>query len=155
MRKLLLLASLVLSGAWAQDRPELNGVWRLDPSHSTFSEIRLKAQTLSIRQEDESIKFEESTTEESGKEKKLEYECNTNGRECTLKLNGQAAKLSAYYNGAVLVLMEQRRGNDSTTRKRLKTSEDGNTLTIEIANLGRPGQKPDSLVYAKQVSAAK
>ena len=155
MRNLLLLLSLVLSGAWAQDRPELTGVWRLDAGHSAFSETRLKAQTLSIRQEDESIKVEESTTEESGKERKLEYECNTNGRECAVKLNGQAAKLSAYYSGAVLVFMEQRRGTDSTTRKRLKTSEDGNTLTIEIANLGRPGQKPDSLVYAKQPPSAK
>ena len=72
-----------------------------------------------------------------------------------MKLNGQAAKVSAYYNGDVLVVIEQRKSNDSTTRKRMKTSEDGNTLTIEIANLGKPGQKPDSLVYAKQVAAAK
>ncbi len=151
MRKLLLLSSLVLSAAWPQDRPELNGVWRLDAAHSTFSETRLKAQTLSIKQEDESIKVEETATEESGKERKLEYECNTNGKECTLKLNGQAVKISAYYNGAVLVMIEQRKGSDY--RKRLKTSEDGKTLTIEIGNLGKPGQKPDSMVYAKQDAA--
>jgi hypothetical protein len=35
----------------------------------------------------------------------------------------------------------------------MKTSEDGNTLTIEIANLARPGQKPDSLVYTKGAPA--
>ena len=157
MRKLflLLLSSLAATGALAQDRPELNGVWQLDPAHCAFTEVRLKAQTLSIKQEDESIKVEETATEENGKERKLEFECNTNGRECSVKLNGQAAKVSAYYNGAVLVVIEQRRSNESTIRKRFKTSEDGKTLTIEAANLGKPGLKPDSLVYTKQGTAAK
>jgi hypothetical protein len=152
MRNLLLLGVVMLGGAWAQDRPELNGVWQLDPGQSAFSEAKLKSQTLSIRQEDESIRLQETGVEENGKEKKLEIECNTNGKECALKLNGQAVRVSAYYNGAVLVVMELRRGSDSTIRRRLKTSEDGKTMTMEIANLGRPGQKPDSLVYAKQVS---
>jgi hypothetical protein len=149
MRKLLFLSALAMSAVWAQDRPELNGIWRLDPARSAFSDVKLKAQTLSIHQEDESIKIAEAATEDSGKERKFDYECNTNGKECALKVNGQPFKISAYYNGAVLVLIEQRKGNDSTTRKRLKTSEDGKTLTIESANLARPGQKPDSLVYAK------
>jgi len=153
MRKLLLVGSLALSGIWAQDRPELNGVWRLDTAHSTLSESRLKSQTLTIKQEDESIKIDDTATEENGKDRKLQYECNTNGNECSLKVNGQPFKVSAYYNGAVLVLIEQRKGNDLTTRKRMKTSEDGKTLTIEIANLGRPGQKPDSLVYTKSDAA--
>ena len=149
MRKLLLLCTLTLSAAWAQDRPELNGTWHLDPARSAFSDMKLKAQTITIHQEDESIKIADAATEDNGKERKLEYECNTNGKECALKLNGQPFKISAYYNGAVLVLIEQRKSSDATMRKRLRTSEDGKTLTIEIANLARPGQKPDSLVYAK------
>jgi hypothetical protein len=154
MKKLLWLCLLVTSGVWAQDRPALTGVWRLDPARTT-SQIALKSQTLTIRQEDESIKIEETATEENGKERKVEFECNTNGKDCAVKLNGQAAKVSAYYNGDVLMVIEQRKSNDSTIRKRMKTSEDGNTLTIEIANLAKPGQKPESLVYAKQGSAAK
>ena len=70
----LLLSTLLLTGAWAQDRPELNGVWQLDPAHCAFSEIRLKSQTVSIKQEDESIKVEDTATEESGKERKAEFE---------------------------------------------------------------------------------
>src|SRR5260370_17231577 len=138
MKKLVVVWALGMGEVWAQDRPELNGVWRLDPARSGFSDAKLKAQTLSIHQEDESIKIADAATEENGKERKLEYECNTNGKECALKLNGQPFKVSAYYNGAVLVLIEQRKGNDSAMRKRLKTSEDGKTLTIEIANLARP-----------------
>jgi hypothetical protein len=155
MRKLLLLSFLAGFGAWAQDRPSLNGVWQLDTTHSAFSEARLKSQTLSIRQEDESIKVEETAMEENGKERKADYECNTNGKECAVKLNGQSFKISAYYNGDVLVVIEQRKGNDAATRKRIKTSEDGNTLTIEVSNLGKPGQKAETLVYAKQAVAAK
>jgi hypothetical protein len=147
MRNLLLLCSLAVCLASAQDRPDLNGVWRLDPAHSTFSDLKLKSQTLTIHQDDENIKIEDTAAEDNGKERKLDYECNTNGKECTLKVNGQPFKVSAYYNGAVLILIEQRKVGDTTTRKRLKTSEDGKTLTIEIANLAKPGQKPDSLVY--------
>jgi hypothetical protein len=147
MRKLILLASLVVSAAWPQDRPELNGVWRLDPAHSNFSEAKLKSQTLSIKQDDDSIKVEETATEENGKERKHEYECNTNGKECSLKVNGQPLKLSAYYNGAVLVMWEQRNGSEF--KRRIKTSDDGKTLTIETANLGKPGRKSESLVYEK------
>jgi len=153
MRKLLVICSIASCGLWAQDRPDLNGLWKLDTAQSVFSEVRAKTQTLSIRQEDESIRVEEATTEDNGKERKLDYECNTNGKECALKVNGQPLTVSAYYNGSVLVLIERRKGNDATTRKRLKTSEDGKTMTIEIANLGRPGQKPDSLVYTKSPGA--
>jgi hypothetical protein len=153
MRKLPLLWLFAISAVWAQDRPALTGAWRLDPARSAFAEARLKSQLLTIRQEDESIKVEEAATEENGKDRKTEYECNTNGKECAVKLNGQAVKISAYYNGDVLVVIEQRKSNDATSRKRMKTSEDGNTMTIEIANLGRPGQKPDTLVYAKQGAA--
>jgi hypothetical protein len=151
MSKLLLLASLVVSGAWAQDRPALNGVWQLDAAHSAFSELKLKSQTLSIKQEDESIKIEETATEESGKERKAEYECNTNGKECSLKVNGQAVKVSAYYNADVLVVIEQRKTNDVTIRKRFKTSEDGASMTIEVTNLARPSLK-DTLAYKKQAA---
>jgi hypothetical protein len=124
---------------------------KLDAAHSAFSELKLKSQTLSIKQEDESIKIEETATEENGKERKSEYECNTNGKECSLKVNGQAMKISAYYNADVLVVIEQRKTNDVTIRKRFKTSEDGASMTIEVTNLARPGQK-DTLAYKKQAA---
>jgi hypothetical protein len=155
MRKLLLISLLAAGSALAQDRPDLNGVWRLDASHSAVSDIKLKSETLSIRQDDDSIKIEDESAEDSGKERKSGYECNTNGKECEVKVNGEKLTISAYYNGDVLVMFEQRKGTDSATKERWKTSKDGNTLTIELLNLAKPGQKPDTLVYAKQVSVAK
>src|SRR3954447_12468082 len=113
MRKLLLLSTLALGAVFAQDRPSLNGVWQMDAAHSASSDTKFKSHSLSIKQEDESIKIEESA-EENGKEKKFEYECNTNGKECSLKVNGQPLKYSAYYNGDVLVVIEQRKASDST-----------------------------------------
>lgn len=154
MRHLFWLAILAGGVALAQDRPELNGVWQLDPAHSALSEMRVKSGTLSIKQDDDSIKIADTAVEDNGKERKSEYECNTNGKECAVKLNGQAVKLSAYYNGAILVTIEQRRGPD-VIKTRWKTSEDGNTLTLEIANLARPGSKPETAIYTKQVTASK
>lgn len=149
MRKLLTLSLLALGLAWAQDRPSLNGAWQLDASRSVSSDPKFKSLALSIKQDDDNIKIEE-TAEENGKEKKFEYECNTNGKECMLKVNGQPLKFSAYYNADSLIVIEQRKSQDSTIRKRMKTSEDGASLTVEVDRLGRPGQKADSLVYKKQ-----
>jgi len=151
MWKLVLLTSLAFGYAWAQDRPALNGVWQMDAARSASSDPKFKSLSLSIKQEDETIKIEEAA-EENGKEKKLEHECNTNGKECSSKVNGQTLKFSAYYNADALIVIETGKSADSTVRKRMKTSEDGATLTVVIEHIGRPGQKSDSIVYKKQAA---
>jgi hypothetical protein len=151
MWKFLLLSPLALGLAWAQDRPALNGIWQVDAARTASSDAKFKSLALSIKQDDDNIKIEESA-EENGKEKKFEYECNTNGKECGLKVNGQPVKFSAYYNADSLILIEQGKSNDSTLRKRMKTSEDGASLTIVVEHIGRPGQKADTVVYKKQAA---
>lgn len=149
MRKAALLITL-WSAAWGADRPDLNGNWILDTAHSPNAAAKVKAETLSINQKPDSVQISDATTENNGKESKVEIACNTDGQECKVKQNGQATQVSFWYNGPILIMMEQRHGNDYVTQKKMKTSEDGKTMTMEVVYIAPPGHKPDSLTFTKQ-----
>ena len=104
--------------------------------------------TLSIKQEDESIKIEETAAEENGKERKIErvqYQwqgMQPQGRRA-------AMKISAYYNADVLVVIDSARRTTSPPQavKTPRTALDDH----RGHQLARPGQK-DTLAYKKQAA---
>jgi hypothetical protein len=89
-------------------------------------------------------------TENSGKAVKVDISCNTEGQECKVKESGEPAKVSFWYNGPMLVMMEQRHGNDFVTKKRFKTSDDGKTLSMEVVYIAPPGHKAENYTFTKQ-----
>jgi len=146
MRKCTLLALVLLGGAAGADRPDLNGDWRLDPSHTQGSDSKTKAYALTIHQTDESIGLSEAITDTDGKERKTEIQCKTDGGECKVK----QGTVSFWYDGSSLVLMEVRRNNANVIKRRFQTSEDGKSLSMEITPIAPPGQKVETLTFAKQ-----
>jgi len=148
MRTLACLGTLLLFAAWAADRPDINGTWVLDLSHSPG--VKLKTETLSINQKPDAVEISDAATESNGKEMKFEVSCNTEGQGCKVKENGQATQVSFWYNGPVLVMMEQRHGNDFVTQKKLKPSEDGKSLSMEVVYIAPPGHKPESYLFTRQ-----
>jgi hypothetical protein len=110
--------------ATATGRPELSGTWQ----H--------KSETMEIQQKEDSIQITYGTTDPDSKEKKLEIRCNTAGKECKLK----EEQVSLWYNSGMLVMMEMRRGNEVVIKKRLKPSEDGKTLNVEVIHITPPGE---------------
>lgn len=148
MRKAAFFAVL-LSTAWAADRPDLNGSWALDLAHSPNA-AKLKSTILSITQKQDEVQISEATTESNGKETKVDVACNTDGQECKVKKNGQATQVSFWYNGPLLIMMEQRHGNDFVTQKKLKPSEDGKTLSMEVVYIAPPGHKSETYTFNKQ-----
>ncbi len=148
MRGFVCFGVLLLSVAWAADRPDLSGTWVLDLSHSPGSKV--KAETLSISQKPDAVQLSEDTTENNGKEVKVDIACNTDAQGCKVKENGQATQVSFWYNGPMLVMMEQWHGNDYVTQKKLKPSDDGKTLSMEVVYIAPPGHKPETLTFTKQ-----
>ena len=71
---------------------------------------------------------------ESGKET-TEIRCNTLGQPCKIK-DGEA---SLWYNGDTLVVMVSLHGNSRVTKKRLKLSDDGRNLEVEIVRIAPAG----------------
>jgi hypothetical protein len=148
MPKYIVLSVVALCAAVAADHPALSGTWVLDPAHSVVSESKIKSETLSIDQQPESVKLSESVTEINGKANVSEISCNTAGQSCKVKDHG-AAEVSFYYNGGMLVMSEMRHGNDWVVKRRLKPSDDGRTLTIEVIHLA-PTQITEMLTFTRQ-----
>jgi hypothetical protein len=146
MRCFFSLAAFALAAA-AADRPDFNGTWSLDASRSQFGEDKLKSATLEIRQTGDSIQIVEALTDPDGKERKLDIQCNTLGKECKTK----DEQVSIWYNGPMLVLMETRRGNEVVLKRRLKRSDDGKTLSVEVMHIAPPGAKNEVYAFNRQL----
>jgi hypothetical protein len=127
----------------AQDRPNLSGTWQFDGSKSELHTLKVAGQTWVINEDDDSIQITES---EDGASKKIQMKCTTDGKEC--KIAGNKATASFWYNGAMLVEMENK--GDHVTRYKMKLSDDGKTLTIDSTSIVPQSTQDDVLVFRKQ-----
>jgi hypothetical protein len=76
--------------------------------------------------------------------------CGTEGQSCKVNENGQSTQVSMYYNEDRLVMLEQWHGTDYVTKKRITTSPDGKTLTVEVMHVAPPGHKDEVWKFVKQ-----
>src|SRR5580698_4499567 len=128
---LCLIAPVIFASAtWAdpQQRPDLNGNWRLEPAqcelHSHVPQF-----TWQIEQSDNAIHLIQRLGDKSSVD---EVRCGTDGKDCKIKDEGHPAVISFYYNGPVLVELESQGSNrDTITKKRMTVSPDGSRLTVE------------------------
>ncbi|MGA2196374.1 MAG: hypothetical protein ABSH40_13995 [Bryobacteraceae bacterium] len=137
MRPLLFLIAFAAIGAFAVDRPQLNGTWQLSSTH----EGRLKFETLLIQQTADGVKISES----GAKEKTVDIACGVDGQECKLK----EGEISFWYNGPALVMMEMHHNRDVVTKTRLVPAEDGKTLNVEVTRVSPPGPS-STFTFKKQ-----
>ena len=140
----LILAVFALPGT-AQEpvKPSLTGTWQFDAAKSELHNSKMTSATWVIDEGDNSIHI---TATESGKNKKTEMQCTTDGKEC--QVTGDKSKASFWYNGPILVEMQTK--GDTVTRFRLKASEDGKTLTVELTHIVPQIDKTDVMVFQKQ-----
>jgi hypothetical protein len=136
---------LVLSAAVAvgqeQEHPSFSGTWQFDASKSEVHSSKISSATWVIEEGDNSIHISQT---ENGKAKKTELQCTTDGKEC--KFPGDRRD-SFWYNGPMLVDMETK--NDHVIRYRMKISDDGKTLTVEVTPIVPQSDKIDTLVFQK------
>jgi hypothetical protein len=63
-------------------------------------------------------------------DRKSEVKCNTVGRECAVQDSGKPVKVSMWFNGPKLVVMETR--GSEILKRRFQTVGDGNELDLEV-----------------------
>jgi hypothetical protein len=136
----LAVLSLPLAG---QDRPNLSGTWQFDVSKSELHTVKVAGATWVINEDDSTIQIAES---EDGATKKIELKCTTDGKEC--KVSGDKGTASFWYNGPMLVEMENK--GDHVMRYRMKLSADGKTLTVDTTSIVPKSTQDDVLVFRKQ-----
>jgi hypothetical protein len=143
MVKLASLGLMILSCSWgAGDRSDLNGTWLISEGKLT--------RTLSISQKGDGVELTDSATEANGKQKKVDVACQSDGQPCKVKMDGHPAEVSFWFNGQTLVMLEQTHGNDFVTKWRMKASDDGKTLTMEIEHVSPPGRKTENITFTRQ-----
>lgn len=134
------LAMFTLLGA--QDHPGLSGTWQLDPSKSELHNGKISSATWVIAEGDNSIHISQT---ENGKLKKPELQCTTDGKEC--KFPGDRRD-SFWFNDGMLVDMETK--SEHVTRFRMKISDDGKTLKVEVTPIVPQSDKMETMVFQKQ-----
>jgi hypothetical protein len=145
MRNWFCLALLTMGTAAFADRPNLNGTWKMDPAQSQAGEEKVQSEMLVIHQTDNEVTIADSQSSADGKEKKLDIQCNTMGKECKLK----EGAFSLWYNGPVLVVM-QTHGDDAVVKRRLTMSKDGGKLTMEVIHIVPPNKPAENYTFVKQ-----
>jgi hypothetical protein len=129
------------ASAQDQERPSFSGTWQFDASKSEVHSSKISSATWAIEEGDNSIHISQT---ENGKSKKTELQCTTDGKEC--KFPGDRRD-SFWFSGGMLVDMETK--NDHVIRYRMKISDDGKTLTVEVTPIVPQSDKIDTLVFQK------
>ena len=138
---LVLVLSAAVAAGQEQERPSFSGTWQFDASKSELHSSKISSATWVIEEGDNSIHISQT---ENGKPKKTELQCTTDGKEC--KFPGDRRD-SFWFNGPMLVDMETK--NDHVIQYRMKISDDGKTLTVEVTPIVPQSDKIDTLVFQK------
>lgn len=135
----------------SQPRPDLNGVWRLEPSQCELHSHVPSQLTWQIEQTDGAIHLIQRLG--AGKNAD-ELRCGTDGKDCKVKEEGHSAVMNFYYNGPVLVELESQGANkDTVIKKRISVSKDGSLITVDVIHVLPLGRPPEKLVLSKQAVA--
>lgn len=139
----ILSALLVAPSAFADDvsdRTRLIGKWQQsDENGQAKSTWALESVGDSIR-----------VTNFNGTQTLLEFECNTMGKDCEIKVAGRPSKVSMWFNGPKLVEMETRGAR--IVKRRFSIADDGETLDLETIPIVPAGK--NEIAHFKRVHPA-
>ena len=145
------LASVASADGQTSLKTKFTGSWELALDKSDLKTSKVAELKLTIDHPDKNdIHVIEMAKSDNGQERRREYTCNTVGRECDVSDDSQPDKLSIYYDGPKLVVID-RIGKDSDTvvKRVYELSDDGSTLTIQSTQLVPPRPDVEKLVFGK------
>ena len=155
MRALVLTAMFMvcasMAAAQAPQKPRFEGNWVLSLEKSELKAAKLTGSTILIEQPTVGeISLKETRKTPEG-DKVCSFKCNTVGKDCEFTHEGTKSTISIFYNGPTLTGIERIGPNSDVVEKWLMTlSEDGTTLTLELAQLVPPRTEKDKLVFVKE-----
>jgi len=126
--RIVLAALLVTVTTWADDRADrarLSGRWQTE---SDVWSLDNKGDAMHV-------------THSNGSQTIAEFECNTLGSECEVKDSGKSAKVSLWYSGPKLVVLETK---GSEVVKRRFSAPQPDMLDMEVIRVVPEG-KPETL----------
>ncbi|HEV2201263.1 MAG TPA: hypothetical protein VGR73_15710 [Bryobacteraceae bacterium] len=128
-----LLGALCLADD-AADRTKLVGAWELDNGGGKTSWI--------LEKTSDGLHF----TYMHGAEKLADFQCSTSGHECEVQIAGKGCKVSLYYSGPSLMMLETR--GDTVVQRKFQTAAGGKEIDVATASIVPEG-KPEILRLKK------
>jgi len=122
-----------IGSAQTAAQPSVSGTWILTKDN-TFK--------LIVDQTPEKVHVKELR----GDSVLTEYTCNFDGKDCSIKDEGHAAKVALWFNGPKLVELKTR--GSEVTRRRFMPASDGKSLEVELSPMSSPG-KTEILAYSR------
>jgi hypothetical protein len=83
----------------------------------------------------------------------MEFECNTEGKECAVKHAGHSAKVSMWFNGARLVELET--AGNQVVKRRFTVTADGDSMELETIPIVPTGSSETTHFKRAPAGAAK
>jgi hypothetical protein len=123
----------------AADRAKIVGSWAAESAAGKTSWI--------LEKTGDGLHF----TYTQGAEKLADFQCSTSGHECEVQISGKPCKVTLYYSGPSLEMLETR--GDAVMRRRFRIASGGREIDVETASIV-PDGKPET-VRLKRVQAGK
>ena len=128
--KMTVLAVALVSAGFAlgedsEVRAKLMGKWQQSDGN--------RETTWTLKEKGSSLHLSNSTNAAPA----MEFECNTEGKECTVKHSGHSSKVSMWFNGAKLVELETT-GNQ-VVKRRFTVTGDGDSMELETIPIAPAG----------------
>jgi|SRR5579871_1008128 len=142
----LLFAATLAGAAFADDGPDrakLAGTWQVEKSAADDG-----GSTWTFQEKSDAI----HVTTAQGATKLADFECNTEGRDCTVADSGKKVKVSLWFAGTKLVELETR-GSD-VVKRRFEVSGVGDTMEMEVIPVVPQGKTEQVTLKRVLASAA-
>jgi hypothetical protein len=130
------LSSIALADDYT-DREKLAGTWQAQGAAKTVWVLESQGEGFHI-------------TNSLGDKKVAEYACGL-GKECEVKDGGKKVKITLYFNGPKLVVVETK--GDEVVKRRFGVAEQADTLDLEVIPVA-PAGKTETLHFQRVQTAA-
>jgi len=150
--KILLFAALA-SMAFAADKPDYSGDWKMNAAKSSFGPIPPPATyTRKVTQSEGSITFEDTQTGTAAGDQHDKRAYMTDGTEISYSANGADVKSALTWDGDALSINSKAsvQGTDIAIKEKVSLGDAGKTMT-DTVHVGTPqGDLDITVVFEKQ-----
>ncbi len=143
---------LLLCAVLAQAKPDFTGEWKMNAAKSDFGQMPPPSSYVQkITHKDPELKIAATMAGEMG-EISNNYNCTTDGKECSNTIFNSEMKSALKWDGDTLVIQSKAdfQGNEVTITEKWALSEDGKTLTVNSHFSSQQGEGDMKVVLEKQ-----
>ncbi len=135
--------------ATAQTRPDLNGIWKLNPTQSKFGDPEAIPKEVTLKLDLQGQRLRETlTVVNAGGKSTVSLNYALDGQVSTNIVDGEEIRSTAAWSGDELVLAWSDKGGTFT--RRFAFSDKGRKITVNAHDTNSDGEANDLLVFEKQ-----